>query len=349
MAQDCFLPDMNSMEEQDKDALKEDQQLAGEVFDQLYSNGKTASDTPVKPEILQEAKHYLGVYEQKIADNQKQIKKRLVTDLSSIYTEYLKLLFLLIAIEKEIEAAKRKKNIGHNNFANNAVIQGLKKSEQFEADCARHNVGWDADTLRTWYKEYIRKAEFYEFYDGLEKARFEDDLTFAQAFYKEAIFKHPDIEEYFESLDMAWSENKTILKSMVLKTIKSIESPEDVPQLMELSKNWDEDLDFLKELYDLTIDNEEVNESRIKKKSKNWEIDRLPTTDKIILEMAIAEMTHFPSIPVKVTINEYIELSKLYSTPKSKQYVNGLLDVLSLDLQKEGLIKKSGRGLLDNK
>ena len=105
----------------------------------------------------------------------------------------------------------------------------------------------------------------------------------------------------------------------------------------------------MKDIYDYTVDNEEEYEGIISNKSKNWEIDRVALTDKIILEMAVAEMINFPSIPIKVTINEYIELSKLYSTPKSKQFVNGILDVLSEELKKEGKIKKSGRGLLDNK
>ena len=84
-------------------------------------------------------------------------------------------------------------------------------------------------------------------------------------------------------------------------------------------------------------------------KTKNWEVDRLAITDQIILKMAIAELLNFQSIPVKVTINEYIELSKNYSTPKSKQFVNGILDVISDDLKDSGKLKKSGRGLLDSK
>ena len=136
---------------------------------------------------------------------------------------------------------------------------------------------------------------------------------------------------------------------MVLKTIKSVESVESEMVLMELSKNWEEDLLFLENIFDFTVKNENDYHAIVAEKSKNWEIDRVALTDKIILEMALAEMMNFPSIPVKVTINEYIELSKLYSTPKSKQFINGILDVLSEELKKEGRIKKSGRGLLDNK
>jgi N utilization substance protein B len=93
----------------------------------------------------------------------------------------------------------------------------------------------------------------------------------------------------------------------------------------------------------------EKYEVLIANKSKNWDLDRISDTDKILLLMAIQEMINFPGIPLKVTINEYIEVSKKYSTPKSKQFINGVLDVIAVDLQKEGVIKKSGRGLIDNK
>ena len=102
-------------------------------------------------------------------------------------------------------------------------------------------------------------------------------------------------------------------------------------------------------MYDDTLDEEDQYEELIDEKAKNWDIERIATTDRILLKMAIQEMVNFPSIPVKVTINEYIEISKKYSTPKSKQFVNGVLDVIAVDLQKEGVIRKSGRGLIDNK
>jgi len=87
----------------------------------------------------------------------------------------------------------------------------------------------------------------------------------------------------------------------------------------------------------------------VAEKTKNWEFDRIAYTDRLIIMLAVSEMMHFPSIPIKVTINEFIEVSKSYSTPKSKQFVNGVLDVIAVDLQEKGLIKKSGRGLIDNK
>ena len=136
---------------------------------------------------------------------------------------------------------------------------------------------------------------------------------------------------------------------MIAKTLKSIEEGDSDFELTEMSYNWEEDKEFFEMIFEKTLDEEAKYEDMIAQKAKNWDIDRISETDKILLEMAIQEMINFPAIPVKVTINEYIEISKKYSTPKSKQFVNGVLDVIAVDLQEQGVIRKSGRGLIDNK
>ncbi len=348
-AEDNFLFDLNSMEEQDKEELAKDREQTGKAFHALIHKGADAIPEDTKPEIVKVIKAQQQSYLNRLVANKEHFKKRLLSGINSIYDDYIKFLYIVVEIQELIGLEKRKKNNTHDNFAKNLVINRLKGFEALEAERIRKNVAWDTDLIRAWYKEYIKPQEFFVEYDNLAKATLEDDQEFVQTLYKSIIFKNENVNDYFEALDLGWSENKPILKSMVLKTAKSIETEESEPILMELSKNWDEDLLFLKELYDLAIDREEEYENLIEEKSKNWEIDRVALTDRIILEMAIGEMIHFTSIPVKVTINEYIELSKLYSTPKSKQFVNGLLDVLSVELQKDGQIKKSGRGLLDNK
>ena len=129
---------------------------------------------------------------------------------------------------------------------------------------------------------------------------------------------------------------------------------EEIPEpenftLPEIAINWEEDKEFFQNIFNLSVQSEEKYKELIAQKTKNWDIDRLASTDKIIITMALTEMAHFPSIPIKVSINEYIDISKTYSTPKSKQFVNGLLDVLAKELTESGEIRKSGRGLLDNK
>jgi N utilization substance protein B len=141
---------------------------------------------------------------------------------------------------------------------------------------------------------------------------------------------------------------------MLSKTIKSVEdldaeSGEHSIELLSLSMNWEDDREFFMALYQHTLDHDQEYEKLIVDKVQNWDTERVAMIDKILLKMAISEMVSFPSIPVKVTINEYIELSKLYSTPKSRQFINGILDVIAADLVNSGVIRKSGRGLIDNR
>jgi len=169
--------------------------------------------------------------------------------------------------------------------------------------------------------------------------------------FKNIIFKEKNLQSLFDEQDLNWVENKTIVKSLVNKTIKIFGEPEgeeDV-RLLDLSANWEDDKAFFEDLYYQTLQDDEKYEAMVATSVKNWDVERVALLDKIILKMALCEMHIFRSIPVKVTINEYIEISKLYSTPKSKQFINGVLDKMAQELTTKGDIRKSGRGLIDNK
>lgn len=214
----------------------------------------------------------------------------------------------------------------------------------------RHKADWkgEDDLAKQFFKELTKEVD-YQNYASKRNLSFEDDKEFLLWLYKSFVFKNPIVNASLEEDDMSWGENKTTVKSMVLKTIKGIQEGNEHFELVTLSSNWEDDKEFFIDIYNQTIENDRKYEELIAGKTKNWDIERIAALDKIILKMALNEMIHFPSIPVKVTINEYIEISKQYSTPKSRQFVNGILDVLAEELQKEGIIKKSGRGLLDNK
>ena len=349
--EDVFLPDMLTMEEQDKGQLALDRKTAGEAFLKAFKTDLKSIKPDYTEAIFDAVKNGQVAYQNQIESNKRSLKKRLIADTNKIYNVYLEVLALPNELLRIAIHERQRRGIESFNLKSNKVLEIISKSELFEKECLKHGISWqnNQDELRTWYKEAIKKNETYQAYDEKDRIDFEDDLQMILFLFKNIIFKDDNISKFFEERDINWSENKSILKSMVSKSIKSLENEEDELILMSLSKNWEEDLLFLKDIYDYTVDNEEEYEDIISNKSKNWEIDRVALTDKIILEMAVAEMINFPSIPIKVTINEYIELSKLYSTPKSKQFVNGILDVLSEELKKEGKIKKSGRGLLDNK
>jgi N utilization substance protein B len=151
--------------------------------------------------------------------------------------------------------------------------------------------------------------------------------------------------EFFEEKDLNWNLNKDVVKSMSTKTFK-IEALEDL-SLQPLALQWEDDKSFFEDLYAFTLESDKDLNGWVEAQTKNWESDRLAMTDFILLKMAVAEMIKFPSIPVKVSINEYIELAKNYSTPKSGQFINGILDEISIRLMSEKIIQKSGRGLID--
>ena len=205
--------------------------------------------------------------------------------------------------------------------------------------------------IKEWFREYVKPHEAYQDYLKINQPTLEEDNAILQLILKKIIFKNDPILSFYYEKDLSWSENKSIVRSLALKVLKNAEEnqvKEDFT-LPEIAINWEEDKEFFQNIFNLTVENEEEFRDLIANKTKNWDIERVASTDKIIITMALTEMSNFPSIPTKVSINEYIDISKTYSTPKSKQFVNGLLDVLSKELTESGKIRKSGRGLLDNK
>jgi N utilization substance protein B len=135
---------------------------------------------------------------------------------------------------------------------------------------------------------------------------------------------------------------------MVVKTIRQFnEESNEHTQLLPLYKDEEDDRNFALELFRKTILNDQEYSSLIAEKTDNWEVERIAMMDVLLMKMAIAEALNFPSIPVKVTLNEFIEISKNYSTPKSKMFINGILDKLIIDFKKDNRLKKVGRGLLE--
>ena len=187
-------------------------------------------------------------------------------------------------------------------------------------------------------------------YQTMSQPSDEDHMSIIKTIFKQIVFKSEIIEKELERRDLYWPENRSVIKSIIIRTLKSYdpESPEKF-ELKTITPNREEDFKFFVDLFDEVLNRNEELELLIQQKAQNWEMERIAVVDMIILKLALAEMIKFPSIPVKVTINEFIEISKLYSTPKSKQFVNGILDVMANKLSSEGVIKKSGRGLIDNK
>ncbi|MGB0521923.1 MAG: transcription antitermination protein NusB, partial [Flammeovirgaceae bacterium] len=275
-----------------------------------------------------------------------------LSETEHLFNKYLRLIILIgtladyirdVQLEKE-QKTGRKASPNFSRFFNNPILNRIRTHEEVKAE----KYHWEIEKIVDWSKLLRKQEEFLkviaEAPEGLE-----GDKEIIKCIIRDFLFKNEAIYSYFDENDLNWNENRSVLRNMLLKTIKGIEDEAGEVDLFSLSRNWEEDKNFFEILFRNTIHEDQNWETRIAAKAKRWASDRIATIDKILLKMALSEMSCFPSIPVKVSINEYIEISKIYSTPKSWQFMNGILDAISQDLQDEGLIRKSGRGLIDNK
>ncbi len=356
-----FTPDLNSMEVIDKTDLERKRKLARTEFEKRYHPDDETSQEVIDEEIETELKETYRYLERQ---NQSDLKK-LSKDLHNEATRVLKDQLLVLSLLEEFaflnkKISDEKKSLANvlgeraqvrTNLYENKIIEKISKNEAFQKLKTEYKISWanDEDNLRSWYKGILNKDETYREYNKKESTNYEEDWVILDYICRSIIFKNDVFSGFFEDLDLDWIDNKPIVRSLVLKSLKSAKGEEDAFQMADISYNWEDDSEYVQELFKLTIKEDSYLEELLKKRLQNWDIDRVALTDRILLKMALAEMLYFPSIPTKVTINEFIEISKTFSTPKSKKFVNGILDGLSVDLKDKGLIKKSGRGLLDNK
>ncbi|SKC76187.1 transcription antitermination factor NusB [Ohtaekwangia koreensis] len=343
-----FAPDLNSMEVQDKAALSLQKKTATKLFEKAFKQGETSIDHD-EAKIKKVVNECFIFYSKQSKKDSDFFLKNMVSEVEKIYDHYIAVLSLLPAFAEIAEADKK---VSHKNFVNNAWINALRNHEELKKDALKLGRHWQdkADRVKGWFRDVIRQDNEYLAYLDRKSPSIEDQKKFANHIFKKVILGKTIINEFFEEEVLRWAEDKDIVKGLVEKTVKSFDGESlSTLTLHTLSVNWEEDKDFIEKLYKKASSLEGKYKELIANNTRNWEVDRLPLTDRMILEMAIAELLEFPSIPVKVTINEYIELSKNYSTPKSRQFINGILDVISKELKEKGDLKKSGRGLMDNK
>lgn len=231
-------------------------------------------------------------------------------------------------------------------FIQNAVIEKIEEGESF-------NERLEKRKLSDWRKEphyvqkiwdELRESQLYKSYTSTRESSFKEDKDFVAGFFREIVAPNEKVHDYLEDTKLTWMDDLPIVNTAVLKTLKKIK-PDSGFQLPKLFKNND-DRDFAFDLFGKTFNHQGDFEKDIAEKTPNWDKDRLAEIDAILIKMALCEFVYFPSIPVKVTINEYLEISKEYSTPKSSIFINGVLDKISKDYEKKGRLNKMGRGLM---
>lgn len=344
LIEERFAPDLNSMEVQDKELLKKQKKSANQYFEKLFKGQVPNQDA--EPKVVTVAEEALRMYQQQVKKDQDFFAKNTVLEIERLTQLYFSVLSLLLEFA-ELAAAEKKVN--HSNFIHHPWIKAIANNEEFKKQLLRTDSGWrqHADKVRGWFRDIVRDDETYLEFIAAKTTNEERQKDLIRHLVKKVILGVGPINDFFEESDIRWAEDKSIIRSLVDKTLKSY--ADGKIEIQKLSLDWDDDKNFIERLFLSTIKLDEKYKQLIAKNTKNWEVDRLALTDRVIIEMAIAEMINFPNIPVKVTINEYIELTKEYSTPKSRQFINGILDVISKTMKESGDIKKSGRGLIDNK
>jgi len=360
--EDTFAPDLNSMEPQNRNKLQGQKEIAVILFKEWYQTRQRdieETDIAIKAAVNQA----IVFYQNQVKKDYKFFGNQMLQAVEKIYDHYLNTLQILeVFVQLIREEHERNTNrvrwtesteISATPFLENQVLQKLLANKSYQNYLVRRNIKWegdDLDVIRGLYKNVLRKDEEFLNYISTREHTYEQDHQLIKYIFKQIIFKEPNVQALFEERDLNWEENKVIVKNLANKTVKSLdEAADENLMLLDLSANWEDDKAFFEELYHKTLEDDARYEQMITDYVQNWDVERVAVIDKIILKMAICEMHIFRSIPVKVTINEYIEISKLYSTPKSKQFINGVLDKLSQELTDKGEIRKSGRGLIDNK
>lgn len=345
---DAFMPNLNSMEFQDKEKLKSNTVLGHQLLLSAYA--EVASEVPVEAntEVLKVVAEAKANFKNKNKTDKLAFKRRIVAEAEMVYDCYLQVLALFVELGERSSSDKNFE--GLCRFADNSIVKALAESSQLTNLLLRRNANWDDEALivTKLYREVIKVNDRYLNYVTKSHHTPEEDLALLKYVLKNVILKHELTFDYFERKDIYWTDDIETIRSMVMRTIQPLVEVGEL-SVETLDETWDDNRAFLETLFVQTIDeNDELTELLIPK-LKNWDVERVADMDKILIKMGLVEMMNHPSIPTKVTINEIIEIAKNYSTEKSGTFVNGVLDTLSKELSTAGKIRKSGRGMIDNK
>jgi len=284
-------------------------------------------------------------------------EKEMLSSVERIYDLYIYLSLTFAELkhiaEFRLEEGKKKirpteEDLNPNRkFADNTIIKILEENVTLRVLSEQRKVNWIGDEDQEMFRKmylHIRESEVYDAYMNNGETGFEEDKAFALALFKTEIANYPLLYNYFEEKSIHWLDDIDLACSMVLKTIKTFEE-KGKGTILPLYKDKEDELEFITQLMRKTIALDKENEQIIDEFTKNWELDRIAKMDVILMKMAITELQIFSNIPTKVTLNEYIEISKFYSTPKSNGFINGVLDKVIDRLNADGKINKVGRGL----
>jgi len=285
-------------------------------------------------------------------------EKFLFSSLESIQNLYLIMVSVLMEIRRKEEefleiAAKKhlateKDKNPNKKFIKNRVLVSLDKNNLLADNLEKFKIiNWKQnDDMILLLLEETKKSKLYLDYLASKENSFEEDKQFVAKLFEEVIATNDKLFDYLEDFRLTWVDDIPLVNTMFLKQLKTLEESNlfilGIPTLYKDA----EDKDFAKDLFRKTVLNEQDLAKEYLDRTPNWDPERISEIDTIMLKMAICEFLRFPSIPIKVTINEYLEIAKEYATPKSSIFINGILDNLVKEYQKTNKLNKTGRGLM---
>ena len=302
---------------------------------------------------------YVYAYESTASAASSQFEQYLEKSILSVKDQYLYLLLCIrevsnfVEVDAKIKAGKFIKQDSDKNFntklLSNVIIQYLNNDKAFLAEISQAKTAQllDEDTIRQWYKIFIATPEYKAYLENGTEFNVDADRAIVKFLLDAVLLEDENFNTIIEELFTNWADDAEYVVDAVHEVIQK--SKNELKLHLEkgnLKEKFRELKQFGIDLFRITIQNKKDHQVIIKPKLKNWESDRLAMLDVILIRMALAEFLDFPSIPVKVTINEYLDIAKEYSTPKSKDFINGILDSIMKDLKSNSTLNKTGRGLL---
>jgi len=291
-------------------------------------------------------------------DNLKNEEQFLLQSIDNMYDLYLLIISLLVEVQKQAEAyliisqqkhlATSEEKNPNRKFINNKVLIHLKNNSLLKQELEKRKINyWELDNeyVEIIFKELL-ESELYKNYMSNTTTTFQDDKTFVIEFFKTIIAPNEKLYDYFEDKNITWLDDFPVVNTTIVKLLRKMQSnAAERHFLPRLFKDKD-DKGFALALLKKTLLNANTFSDEIAIKTTNWDKDRIAKIDFALLQMAICEFQKFSSIPIKVTINEYLEIAKEYSTPKSSIFINGILDKIVKEYEAKGTLNKVGRGLL---
>lgn len=297
---------------------------------------------------LRGAKNDLGVGEKELISSINRIHELFILHVS-VFTELHRFASKRIE-ERKIKQLPSQEDLNPNlRFVESKFLKALVNSESLQKKVEEFKISWaDHDDLIQKLFKQIEESNTYGKFMTSSENDVETEKSFFLKLYREFIADNEFLQDVFEERSIYWSDDHYFVCGYVVKYFKGFAAKfEDNYRVPALFKDKEDDMEFVKTLYRQTLVHNDEYQEIIMDKAKNWEADRIAIVDFTLMKMAVCELVKISSVPIKVTLNEYIELSKTYSTPKSRMFINGILDKIVPDLKEKGEIKKTGRGLMN--